>query len=181
MKKIFAILISLLFVASVFGVATTMAFTEIIPYCDTEYYKLSSDSVKVGETFTISLTKVAMGDVTIEGKSVDEITLGIVANGKLPYRIGNVELVDVDYYGESGNLIHDGLVLPDCGHGFPCWSQLSPSWDQVATITWTFRAVSPGKLTAENKHCKDTITVTVLSKDLPFKFFAKLFGFGQKK
>ena len=173
----------MLFVASVFGVATTMAFTEIIPYCDTEYYKLSSDSVKVGETFTISLSKIAMPNVKIEGKNVDEITLGIVANGKLPYRIGNVELVDVDYYDVNGNLIHDGLVLPDAlpSTSFPHWSQFNPGWDEVATITWTFRAISPGKLTATNALCNDTITVTVLSKDLPFKFFAKLFGFGQKK
>jgi len=178
MKKIFAILVSLLFVASFFGVASTMAASS---YCLNDYYKLSSDTVKVGETFTISLAIVAMPNVKIEGKTVNEITDGIIANGKLPYRIGNVELVDVDYYGASGNLIHDGFVLPGCGLGFPCWSELSPSWDQVATITWTFRAVTPGTLTAENALCNDTIKVTVLPKSLPIDWILKKFGLGKYK
>jgi hypothetical protein len=183
MKKIFAILISLLFVVSVFGVAQTMAAVEKPSYCFTEYYKISSDSAKVGETFTISLKKDAMGDVKIQGKNVSEITIGIVANGGLPYRIGNVELIDVDYYNCDWELIHNGLVLPPELNlpGYPHWSELNPSWDQVTWITWTFRAVSPGAMNAENKSCGDTVTVTILSKDLPFKFFAKLFGFGKEK
>ncbi len=124
-----------------------------------------------------------MNDVEIEGKSVDEITLGIVANGGLPYRIGNVELIDVDYYNCGWELIHDGFVLPpelDLP-GVPHWSELSPGWDNVSWITWTFRAVAPGTLTSTNTKCGDTVTVTVLSKALPFKFFAKLFGFGMKE
>ena len=57
MKKIFAILVSLLFVASVFGVAQTMAQTNCPGCkCDTEsYYKISRTSVHVGETFTLSI------------------------------------------------------------------------------------------------------------------------------
>ena len=54
MKKIFAILISLLFVASVFGVAQTMAQVNCDCPCDQEYYKISKTSVHVGETFTLS-------------------------------------------------------------------------------------------------------------------------------
>ena len=57
MKKIFAIIISLLFVASVFGVALTMAQINC-PGCPCEsetYYNISRTSVHVGETFTLSI------------------------------------------------------------------------------------------------------------------------------
>ncbi|HOC77657.1 MAG TPA: hypothetical protein PLO36_06125 [Methanofastidiosum sp.] len=49
MKKIFAILISLLFVASVFGVATTMAKEP----CKYEF--IGPESVQVGDTFQVKL------------------------------------------------------------------------------------------------------------------------------
>ena len=195
MKKIFAMVISLLFVVSVFGVAQMMA-TAVPTPCGTEYYKISSDTVKVGETFTISLytdmdlygALDPLLKVKIEGKTVDEITLGIIEKGGLPFRIGNVELINVEYFNDDGTLIYSGLVLGgpgSCGLGFPCWSELKAEdpaldWDQVRWVTWTFRGVSPGTLTAENAFCDDTVKVTVLSKDLPFKFFAKLFGFGKK-
>lgn len=176
MKKIFAIVISLLFVVSVFGVASTMATTlppELPGYCNTEYYKISSDSVKVGQTFTISLSTefwpypfVKMG-----GQTIDEITLGIVDDGGLPYRIGQVELIQVEYFKDDGTLIRSGLVLP---------GDWGAEWFDVKWITWTFRAVAPGTLVVTNKECNHTETITIKSKDLPFKFFAKLFGFGQK-
>lgn len=177
MKKIFAILVSLLFLVSVFGVAQTMAAAtnpEKPDYCDSEYYKISGNSAKVGETFTISLSVVPidpLNDVKIQGKTVDEITNGIVVNGGLPYRIGPVELIQVDYYDVNWNLIHSGLVLP---------GEWGPEWSNVKWIKWTFRAVSPGTLNLTNGNCGDTETVPILSKDLPFKFFAKLFGFGKK-
>jgi len=199
MKKIFAIVISLLFVVSVFGVAQTMAIIDRPPleeklpeYCSTEYYKISSNAPKVGQTFTISLytdTYTFEDDdpifkILIDGKRIsglESIDAGIIGNGGLPYRIGPVELINADYYDEDWDLIHSGLVLKDCGQGFPCWSELppDPNWDDVRWITWTFRAVTPGKLTL-NGACGETETVTILSKDLPFKFFAKLFGFGKK-
>ncbi|HOI76967.1 MAG TPA: hypothetical protein PLI06_05070 [Methanofastidiosum sp.] len=183
MKKIYAILTSLLFIVSVFGVAQTMAATTN-PGCQygEGYYKISRNSVKVGETFTITLKKAAMNDVKIQGKDVTEITLGIVANKKLPYQIGLVELINVEYFNGDGTLLYSGLVLPDAlpSPDFPHWSEITPDWNtDVAWITWTFRAVSPGTLTL-NGACGETETVTVLSKALPFKFFAKLFGFGKK-
>ena len=179
MKKIFAILTSLLFVVSVFGVAQTMAECEY----KEGYYKISNNSPKVGETFTITLEKPAMGAVKIEGKTVEQITLDIVANKKLPYKIGTVELINVEYYKADGTLIYSGLVLPDAlpSPDFPHWGELAPkSWNDVASIRWAFRAVSPGTLTLKGA-CGETETVTVLAKDLPFKFFAKMFGFDKKK
>ncbi|NYT14136.1 MAG: hypothetical protein GKC01_06465 [Candidatus Methanofastidiosa archaeon] len=182
MKKILAMTISLLFVVSVFGVASAMAATTNpgCPYAE-GYYQISRNSVKVGETFTISLTKAAMNDVEIQGKTVTEITLGIVANKKLPYQIGPVELINVEYFNDSGTLLYSGLVLPDAlpSPDFPHWSEITPSWNDVAWIRWTFKGVTPGKLIL-NGACGETETVTILSKDLPFKFFAKLFGFGKK-
>ncbi|KYC44817.1 MAG: hypothetical protein APG12_00011 [Candidatus Methanofastidiosum methylothiophilum] len=181
MKKIFAIVISLLFVVSVFGVSQTTAYKWV---CEEEYYKISAKTAKVGETFTISLSTEFWTDyssVKIGGLTIDEVTSKIVLNGGLPYRIGPVEIIGVDYYGEDGALIYSGLVLPDCGFGFPCWSELNPSWPAVRWIKWTFRAVTPGTLILNGvDYCNDTETVTILSKDLPFKFFAKLFGFGKK-
>lgn len=174
---------SLLFVVSVFGVAQTMAVSVKPSYCGTEYYTISRNSVKAGETFTISLKKAAMGDVKIQGKSVNEITLGIVANKKLPYPIGPVELINVEYFKDDGTLLYSGLVLPDAlpSPDFPHWGELAPkSWNDVAWITWTFKGVAPGTLIL-NGACGETETVPILSKDLPFKFFVKMFGFGKKK
>jgi len=183
MKKIFAILISLLFVASVFGVATTMA--QDAPYCETEYYKVSRDSVKVGETFTISLSTANWPYplVKLGGLSIDEITLKIIENGGLPYRIGSVELVGIDYYGADG-LIYSGLVLP-CEMavpGYPCWSALPDAdWSDVEWVTWTFRAVTPGTLSLSNQICHYTETITVTPKSLPIDWIMKKFGLGKYK
>ena len=186
MKKILAMTISLLFVVSVFGIASTMAAANPPPplpeYCSDEYYIISSNSVKVGETFTVSISTEywPYPNVKMGGQTIEYITSEIVTKGGLPYRIGPVELIQVEYYDAEGKLIYRGLVLPDCGFGFPCWSGLNPGWGDVEWITWTFRAVTPGTLVVTNETCKHTETVTILSKDLPFKFFAKLFGFGKK-
>lgn len=180
MKKIYAIIMSLVFTVSVFGVAQTMAAST--SYCLGEYYKISSDSAKVGETFTIFLAPIALGDVKIQGMTVTEITNGIIAKGGLPYKIGPVELIGVDYYDVNG-LYYSGLVLPGGSDvpGFVDWDDIPQSFSNVTRIKWTFRAVSPGTLNLTNIQCNDTETVTILSKDLPFKFFAKLFGIGKEK
>jgi len=123
MKKIFAILISLLFVASVFGVGSILG-GECIPT------NVSSSTVRVGETFTF---KAGTGTTpTLKGT-------------------GMVALV-------SGPI-------------------------EVEGYTWitTYRAISPGnvEISVGGTYCdKD---VQIISRDLPFKFFAKLFGFGKKK
>jgi hypothetical protein len=187
MKKILAITMSLLFVVSVFGIASAMAAVNPPPpppeYCLTDYYTISSNSVKVGQTFTVSLSTTEnwpYPNVKMGGQTIEYITGEIVTKGGLPYKIGPVELIQVEYYGAEGKLIYSGLVLPDCGFGFPCWSELNPGWGDVEWITWTFRAVTPGTLVVTNETCNDTETVTITAKDLPFKFFAKLFGFGKK-
>ena len=187
MKKIFAIVVSLLFLVSVLGVASTMAENgthfEMPGYylVKENYYTISTNAPKVGQTFTIMLAPVALDDVKIQGMTVTQITNGIVVNGGLPFKIGPVELIAVDYYDVNG-LYYSGLVLPGGANvpGFVDWDDIPQSFSNVKWIKYTFRAVSPGTLNLTNPTCNDTETVTILSKDLPFKFFAKLFGFGKK-
>jgi hypothetical protein len=117
MKKIFAILVSLLFVVSVFGVALMSAISE----CS---ITASPTTVRVGENITVvssssTVTVTGTGSVTkISGPTLD-----------------------------NGNYV---------------------------TV---YRAITAGeaKFTLAGGCNK---TVVILSKDLPFKFFAKLFGFG---
>lgn len=123
MKKVFAVLISLLFVASVFGVASILGGA-----CDPTY--VSSSTVRVGETFTFEATIDTIPTVTGKGAV-------ILVSGP----------TKVDAY------------------------------------TWitTYRAISPGnvEINAGGNYCESS--VQIISRDLPLKFFAKLFKFGQKK
>ena len=64
MKKIFAILISLLFVVSVFGVASTMAEFDICAVTS-----VSDNTVRVGEIFTYTAQTDAIPTVTGTGKA----------------------------------------------------------------------------------------------------------------
>ena len=122
MKKIFAILISLLFVASVFGVASIMGSA-----CTPTY--VSSSTVRVGDQFTFSA-----------GTSTTPIVTGT----------GTVALV-------SGPTKHTD--------------------DKYYT---TYRAISPGDVSIDVDCSYCLSHVKIISKDLPFKFFAKLFGFDKK-
>ncbi|HPU91938.1 MAG TPA: hypothetical protein PLA04_07075 [Methanofastidiosum sp.] len=128
MKKIFAILISLLFVASVFGVASILG--EACRPTD-----VSSSTVRVGETFTFSFKSEGTPDIT-----------------------------DINLTGTGAVVLVSGPT-------------------KVDEYTWiiTYRAISPGdvKINAGSPNCESR--VQIISRDLPFKFFAKLFKFGQKK
>jgi len=64
MKKIFAMLISLLFVASVFGVASTMAFE--FDVCAVT--SVSENTVRVGDIFTFTAQTDAIPTITGTGK-----------------------------------------------------------------------------------------------------------------
>ena len=123
MKKIFAILISLLFVASVFGVASIMG-TVCTPT------SVSSSTVRVGDQFTFSA-----------GSST---TPTVTGTGAVVLVSGPTEGAGCQYY-------------------------------------TTYRAITAGDITidVEGSYCPSH--VKILSKDLPFKFFAKLFGFGNKE
>ena len=127
MKKIFAVLISLLFVASVFGVASILG--AIIPCSSTA---LSSSTVRVGDTFTFTVGSEGTPDVKVTGTGAVVLVSG-------PTKIGE-----------------------------------DHQW-----VT-TYRAISPGDVKlVVNNYCESH--VQIISRDLPFKFFAKLFKFGKKK
>ena len=167
MKKIFAVLVTLLFVASVFGVAQTMAGVSY--YCD-DYYRISRTSAHVGDTLTISLLLEATSDVNIGDKTINNIVTGIVANGGLPYQIGPLELINVEYFDENWNLIQSGFIP-------------NPTDPRIKWITWTFRGAQPGTIsfTSDEEDCGDTVTITVTPKATPMSSFMKILGFGKKK
>lgn len=123
MKKRFAILLSLLFVVSVFEVASVTA-TQLCTVTS-----VSSSTVRVGDQFIFSA-----------GSSTTPTVSGT----------GAVLLV-------SG---------PTAGEGCKYYT--------------TYRAISPGDVTIDvgGSYCPSH--VKIISKDLPFKFFAKLFGFDKK-
>ncbi|KYC51994.1 MAG: hypothetical protein AMQ22_01056 [Candidatus Methanofastidiosum methylothiophilum] len=67
MKKIFAVLVTLLFVASVFGVAQTMAAPDCSGCnCNEVYYTVSQTSVQVGDTFTASVKLGCLGGLDFD-------------------------------------------------------------------------------------------------------------------
>lgn len=151
MKKIFAILTSLLFVVSIFGVAQTMA--QGTCNCKTEYYKISRDSVHVGETFTISLSKEAWEHCTnikIEGESIEDLE-GIT---EFPYRIGPVDII--------------GISIPYEG-----WNTLTFRAVSPGTLAFTnYDTHIP---------CEDNETITILPKSLPIDWIMKKLGLGKYK
>lgn len=53
MRKLYAILVTLLFVTSVFGVASITAGSGCP--CEEQYYNISQTSVQVGDTFTLAI------------------------------------------------------------------------------------------------------------------------------
>lgn len=160
MKKIFAILTSLLFVVSVFGVAQTMA--QGTCNCKTEYYKISRDSVHVGETFTISLSKEAWlhcKDIKIEGESIED--LKIIT--EFPYRIGPVDII--------------GISIPDEG-----WRTLTFRAVSPGTLAFTNYAESNGDGNGVTGYlCEDNETITILPKSLPIDWIMKKLGLGKYK
>ncbi len=173
MKKIFAILISLLFVASVFGVAQTMAQG----YDCNNYYQISRNSAKVGDIITISILLMATGDIEIEDKSIGNITTEIDSKGGLPYQIGPLELINVEYLRADWTPVHIGFLNQ---------AQLAalPDISEVVWVRWTFRAFKPGTMsfTSDSEsHCDDTETITVTPKSLPIDWIMKKFGLGKFK
>ncbi|NPV50152.1 MAG: hypothetical protein HPY60_03000 [Candidatus Methanofastidiosum sp.] len=87
MKKIFAIIVSLLFVVSLFGVTQTMAQLDC---CTPENFEVSRTSVHVGETFTVSF-RMFCGMLYIPDDSLFELThINIYdETGALRYSIEN--------------------------------------------------------------------------------------------
>ena len=168
MRKLYAILVTLLFVTSVFGVASITA-TGPTYSCD-DYYRISRTSAHVGDILTMSLRVDALGDVNIGDETISDIVTGIVANGGLPYQIGPLELINVEYFDENWNLIHAGFI-----------PEITDS--KIKWVTWTFRGAQSGAIsfTSDKEDCGDTVTITITPKSTPMNFFMKILGFGKKK
>jgi len=119
MKKIIAILISLLFIGSTFGVASILSgvATEIpkeIPcsscdglypcLCDGSPHGISMTTVRVGQTFTITHNKqeTYWQWIKVDDANRSDIWNEVVANG-LPVSLGSVELIDFRAYYTDGS------------------------------------------------------------------------------
>jgi len=157
MKKIIAILISFLFVASTlsFASATVDFDSSTIDCCDPANFDIDKTSVKVGETFTVTVQYPCL--FCLEGAGFEHpcdvmIVWSTLTVGppEYPFPPGSpIERVSEEYLGDGKHII-------------------------------TLRAVSPGKVSfITSKTCKETVTIT--SRALPMDKFFKLFGFGKKK
>lgn len=169
MRKLYAILVTLLFVTSVFGVAS---ITADLGYSCDDYYRISRTSAHVGDIFTMSLHREATSDVKIDSETIGDINDEIEAKGGLPYQIGPLELINVEYFKEDWTLIHSGFVKQ---------SEMGPEFSELVWIRWTFRGVQPDTVILTNDECKDTVTITISPKSTPMNFFMKIIGFGKKK
>ncbi|HNR44703.1 MAG TPA: hypothetical protein PKH80_06010 [Methanofastidiosum sp.] len=120
----------------------------------------------------MSLHREATSDVKIDSETIGDINDEIEAKGGLPYQIGPLELINVEYFKEDWTLIHSGFVKQ---------SEMGPEFSELVWIRWTFRAVSPGTVILTNDECGDTVTITIAPKSTPMNFFMKIIGFGKKK
>jgi len=159
MKKIIAILVSFLFVASTlsFASATVDFDSSSIDCCDPANFHIDKTSVKVGETFTTYYYKSWMGGCTPT----------IISGADL------VEKIRVNEY-KNGQLYRSfDLTKGEVFHGVAGESYLEE----------VYRAVKPGKVVfsvPNTFNCNGKVEVTITSRALPMDKFFKLFGFGKK-
>ncbi len=152
MKKIFAILISLLFVVSTFGIASS----DDPDCCDPENFDISKTSVKVGETFTLTVNYYCL--FCLEGVGFEDpcdvqtvwSTL-IIGPPQYPFPSGSpIEVIGVQDLGSDRYII-------------------------------TMKAVFPGTLVFKNTNCSnEETTVKILPRSLPMDWIMKKFGLGKK-
>ncbi|NPV50151.1 MAG: hypothetical protein HPY60_02995 [Candidatus Methanofastidiosum sp.] len=157
MKKIFVILISLIFVASVFGVAQTMALPtppSSPDCCDSENFNISRTSVRVGETFTVSVTYgcfFCLEGVGFESPCDVQTTWSTLITGppQFPFPVGSpIEVIGVQDLGQNKYIV-------------------------------TLKAVSPGTLVFKNTQCcNEETTVKIFPRALPMLKFMKILGLG---
>jgi len=153
MKKIFAILVSLLFVASVFGITQTIGSPNC---CDSTNFEVSKTTVRVGETFTLTVNDYCL--FCLEGAGFEDpcdvmIVWSTLYTGppEYPFPLGSpIETVGVQDLGQHRYII-------------------------------TLKAVSPGTLVFKNTKCFNEETkVKILPKALPMDWIMKKFGLGNK-
>lgn len=159
MKKLISILISLLLMASAFGVGTAIAGPNCP--CDGTHFQISRSSVKVGETFTASI----MADCLIDDDGriliVGDINYWKDPVG-FPIPLGPVELIALESIEDKEGCLQ---------------------------IIGTYKAVSQGIFTfwrckddSQNgdfpKGCTPSATVRITSGSLPMHSIMKILGIG---
>lgn len=188
MKKIFAILVSLLFIGSTFGVASALSSAVGIDcsscdgsapcLCEGSPYGISMTTVKVGQTFTITHNKqeTYWQWIKVDDFERSDIWDEIVLNG-LPVRLGLVELIDYRaYYTDGSSYDYKEAYLKGSG-------------DLDHTV-YTFRAVRPGTVYFTFKCnprsgpcscCDRVVPVRITPKPYPMDWILKKFGLGKFK
>ncbi|HOG74439.1 MAG TPA: hypothetical protein PLP47_05910 [Methanofastidiosum sp.] len=190
MKKIIAILISLLFIGSTFGVASILSgvATEIpkeIPcsscdglypcLCDGSPHGISMTTVRVGQTFTITHNKqeTYWQWIKVDDANRSDIWNEVVANG-LPVSLGSVELIDFRAYYTDGSSY-------DYKEAF--------KKGNLDHTVYTFRAVRPGTVYFTFKCnslvpdccCSNEVVPVRILPNLPMDWILKKFGLGRFK
>jgi len=155
MKKLIAVLISLLFVGSTFGVGTIMA---PIDCCDPDNFDFSRTFVHVGDTFTISFNSLCIPQIIDEDQE------------------DFVEWINFKIYDGDGNILANfDPKDPD----WPCLPANPNIW-----YDWTYKAVKPGEVVFGMgcfSPCRCSKTITITSRALPMLKFMKILGLGKEK
>jgi len=152
MKKIIAILVSFLFVASTlsFASATVNGWHDC---CDPANFDISTTSVKVGETFTVYHYSWGCTPTITEGEDL-------------------VEKIHVDVYfmGELfGSYDPRTERVPDSSPF--TWYEITYRAVKPGKVVFSV---------PNSSNCNGKVEVTIKSRALPMDKFFKLFGFGKK-
>ena len=189
MKKLIAVLISLLFIGSTFGVASLLSGTPTESpcsscdghapcLCEGSSYGISMAAVKVGQTFTITHNKQESywQWIKVDDSTRSFIWSEVVTNG-LPVRLGLVELIDFRAYYDDGS-----------SYGYnEAYLKGTSGLDHTV---YTFRAVRPGTVYFTFKCnpipgpcscCDRVVPVRITSKSYPMDWILKKFGLGKFK
>lgn len=162
MKKIFAVLISLLFVASVFGVASLSA---------TDKATATPERVKVGQIITVTSTYDPCAFNDTPPKCYDPTV-----------KIYDPSMKNISFYPDMGfETFQDASSYVTKLSG--------PIETSNGIWTWTYRANFPGTIVfgtpsiinSPPEGRIESNPVTITSNSLPMDKFFKLFGFGKKK
>jgi len=187
MKKILAILVSLLFVASTFGVASILSgpvedecssCDGLNPcLCEGSSYGISMTTVRVGQTFTITHNKqeTYWQWIKVDDSTRTDIWYNEVLPNGLPVRLGLVELIDFRAYYTDGS-----------SYGY----KEAFKKENLDHTVYTFRAVRPGTVyftfkcnpRSEDPCCcsNEAVPVKILP-NLPMDWILKKFGLGRFK
>ena len=188
MKKIFSILISLLFIGSTFGVASALSSAVNIPcsscdgsspcLCEGSPYGISMTTVKVGQTFTITHNKqeTYWQWIKVDDSTRFDIWYNQVVPNGLPVRLGLVELIDFRaYYIDGSSYDYEEAFKKGSGG--------------LDHTVYTFRAVRPGTVYFTFKcnprsgpcSCCDRVVPVKIAPSLPMNWLMRKLGLGKNK